>query len=88
MDPMLASVLGFVVGMLLMFLLMSVGSKGRLERKLDLMLQHSGIDVTATAAVEARKLMEAGKKIEAIKVYRELTGCGLAEAKSRVEMLQ
>jgi len=37
------------------------------------------------AVEEAKKLAQAGKKIEAIKVYRDLTGCGLAEAKMKVD---
>lgn len=34
---------------------------------------------------EVKRLMATGQKIEAIKVYREATGVGLAEAKSAVE---
>ena len=34
---------------------------------------------------DVRRLMRAGQKIEAIKVYREATGVGLAEAKAYVE---
>jgi ribosomal protein L7/L12 len=33
-------------------------------------------------------LARAGKKIEAIKVYRQMTGCGLVEAKTAVENIQ
>ncbi len=36
---------------------------------------------------EVKKLAAAGKKIEAIKVYRERTGCSLREAKAAVEAL-
>lgn len=32
-----------------------------------------------------RKLMRRGRKVEAIRMYRELTGAGLAEAKRAVE---
>lgn len=35
-----------------------------------------------------RDLLAAGKKIEAIKVYREATGLGLAECKAAVEALE
>ena len=35
-----------------------------------------------------RSALAAGEKIEAIKLYRELTGAGLAEAKQAVEALQ
>ena len=59
----------------------------RLERKVDVLLKHSGVDLTAVAAREAEVFVKAGRKIEAIKVYRELTGVGLAEAKAAVEKL-
>lgn len=36
---------------------------------------------------QARRLAASGRKIEAIKVYREATGLGLAEAKEAVERL-
>ena len=36
---------------------------------------------------QVRALMAGGKKIDAIKVYQELTGCDLAEAKSFVDSL-
>lgn len=41
----------------------------------------------AAAVLEATDLLKRGKKIEAIKVYRERTGVGLAEAKAAVERL-
>ncbi len=59
----------------------------RLERKLDLLLRNSNVDVSKAAEDEAAALARAGKKIEAIRLYRELTGCGLAEAKAKVESL-
>ena len=61
---------------------------GRVERKLDLLLKHSQIDLIAIADREAAWLVRAGSKIEAIRVYRELTGAGLAEAKAAVERLE
>jgi hypothetical protein len=36
---------------------------------------------------EVRMLVKAGNKIAAIKVYREITGVGLAEAKAAVEAM-
>ena len=39
------------------------------------------------AARKAAKLMKAGQKIAAIKIYREMTGVGLREAKEAVERL-
>lgn len=37
---------------------------------------------------EVRTLLTGGRKIEAIKVYREATGAGLAEAKDAVERIE
>jgi len=38
--------------------------------------------------VEVRSLLQRGKKIQAIKVYREGTGAGLKEAKDAVEAME
>lgn len=59
-----------------------------LHRKLDLIIQHLGIkepDHLVTAHAEIDDLLQRGKKIEAIKRYRELTGAGLRQAKDAVE---
>jgi ribosomal protein L7/L12 len=58
------------------------------ERKLDLIMAHLGIrepESDAPGAVLQELL--AGRKIQAIKVYREATGVGLKEAKEAVERL-
>jgi ribosomal protein L7/L12 len=57
----------------------------RLERKLDLVLSHLNLDVPEDDLADIRALAQSGKKIEAIKLYRERTGAGLAEAKTAVE---
>ena len=59
----------------------------RIERKLDLILKHLGIEDDPCAALPQEVLiaLERGNKIEAIKLYREATGAGLAEAKDAVE---
>ncbi|REK88826.1 hypothetical protein DY245_19355 [Streptomyces inhibens] len=58
----------------------------RLERKVDLLLAHAGIEEPQDARMaEIDELLAQGKKIQAIKVHRELTGSGLAEAKEAVE---
>jgi hypothetical protein len=59
----------------------------RVEEKLDLILRHLGIDYTETwnLSAEARARADQGYKIEAIKIHRETTGVGLAEAKYDVE---
>lgn len=43
---------------------------------------------TLTADASPEQLLRAGRKIEAIKRYRELTGVGLKEAKDAVEALE
>ena len=57
----------------------------RLERKLDFLLRDAGIDPVPAIGEEVIALARDGKKIEAIKRYREMTGVGLAEAKERIE---
>lgn len=59
----------------------------QVERKLDLLLAHLGIEVPADEHPDIRELALAGKTIEAIKLYRERTGAGLAEAKAAVEAM-
>ena len=60
----------------------------RLERKLDLILKSLGIEeVDAGVNERIRALVKSGDKIEAIKLYRDLTGVGLREAKDYVEQL-
>ncbi|MFI5535221.1 ribosomal protein L7/L12 [Nocardia sp. NPDC051900] len=70
-----------------------------LHAKLDLIMTHLGIEAQAAAVspravpavprgdgmAEIDALLAQGKKIHAIKRYRELTGCGLKEAKEAVE---
>ena len=81
---------GFSLGLLVvafMLIAKTSASVTRMERKLDALVKHSGIDLATAAAREAAELMKAGRKIEAIKLYRDLTGAGLAEAKAAVEKL-
>ncbi|MGN9755770.1 ribosomal protein L7/L12 [Streptomyces sp. SD31] len=59
----------------------------RVERKLDLVLDHLGLQADEPRMDEVLALLRNGKKIEAIKVYREITGEGLKEAKDAVERL-
>ncbi|MDC7338755.1 ribosomal protein L7/L12 [Streptomyces lydicus] len=59
---------------------------GRLERKVDLLLAHAGVEEPQDPRMaEIDELLARGKKIQAIKVHRELTGSGLVEAKEAVE---
>ncbi|HTK73728.1 MAG TPA: ribosomal protein L7/L12 [Gemmataceae bacterium] len=62
----------------------------RIESKLDLILGKLGIPVPDPGAASGlsagvRQLADDGRKIEAIKLYREETGVGLKEAKDAVE---
>ena len=59
----------------------------RVERKLDLILDHLGLGADDPRMDEVLVLLRNGKKIQAIKVYREITGAGLKEAKDAVERL-
>lgn len=67
----------------------------RVERTLDAVLEHLGLEAVDPADIglvpyeqEALDLDAAGKVIEAIKLIREATGLGLAEAKDRLEELR
>lgn len=68
----------------------------RVERKLDALLEQLGIapedvvpdPVSDPRFGEVRELVAAGRKIEAIKVYRELTGAGLFDAKVAVDEME
>jgi hypothetical protein len=62
----------------------------RLDAKLDALLEHAGIDFDPRRNVPppVADALRQGKKIEAIKRYREATGADLAEAKDYVDELQ
>ncbi|MEC3915129.1 hypothetical protein [Nocardia sp. CDC160] len=60
----------------------------RLERKIDLIIAHLGIDdpASVTDFTEIDDLLRRGKKIQAIKLYRDQDPtAGLAEARDAVE---
>jgi hypothetical protein len=62
----------------------------RIERKLNLILEHLGLahddpDDHWGLSSEERALAAAGQKIPAIKAYRNRTGAGLKEAKDAVD---
>ncbi|RFC70769.1 ribosomal protein L7/L12 [Streptomyces sp. AcE210] len=60
----------------------------RLEQKVDLLLSHLGVEEPQIPGMErVHELIRQGKKIEAIKVYRQLTGEGLKESKDAVERM-
>ncbi|UJB42235.1 hypothetical protein [Streptomyces sp. A1-5] len=58
----------------------------RLEQKVDLLMAHLGVEeVEDPRMAEVDALLAKGKTVHAIKVYREVTGAGLVEAKEAVE---
>jgi hypothetical protein len=60
----------------------------RLERKVDLLLDHFGLEEPPVPGMErVHELKQQGKTVEAIKVYRQLTGEGLREAKEAVDRM-
>jgi hypothetical protein len=62
----------------------------RMETKLDLLLQHSGLtyDPHANLPPPLVEALQRGNKIEAIKRYRDATGVDLKAAKEFVEEVQ
>jgi ribosomal protein L7/L12 len=59
----------------------------RLERKLDLILKHLNLDPNEEVKSEVTELRDAGKKFQAMKLYRLRSGAGLRDAKKYVEGL-
>jgi len=62
----------------------------RVDAKLDLLLKQSGLqyDPYKNLPPSVVDAVQRGKKIEAIKRYRETTGVGLKEAKEFIEDVQ
>ncbi|HEY9653451.1 MAG TPA: ribosomal protein L7/L12 [Coleofasciculaceae cyanobacterium] len=61
----------------------------RLEHKIDLILQHLGIEYEEDALQARLKyLISVNQKIAAIKELREQTGMGLREAKNTIEAME
>lgn len=63
----------------------------RLERKLDLVIKHLGIEGPAAEGIPSETLAEidrciwSERRIEAIKLYRETTGASLVDARNWVD---
>ncbi len=63
----------------------------RIERKLDMVIKHLGIEGPAAEGIPPEALAEidrciwSDRRVEAIKLYREATGHGLLEAKEWVD---
>ncbi|MEV4445784.1 MULTISPECIES: ribosomal protein L7/L12 [Streptomyces] len=89
-------ILGFFVLAMIVFACYS-GLEGRLsrndrriarvEKKLDRILDHLGLAEADPELEQVAALARDGRKIQAIKVYREVTGAGLKEAKDAVDRL-
>ena len=62
----------------------------RIDAKLDLLLKQANIkyDPYRNIAPDVVEAVRAGRKITAIKIYRQSTGAGLKESKDFVEGLQ
>jgi hypothetical protein len=58
-----------------------------IELKLQSIIDHLGIVDVGPSYPEVMELARQGQKIAAIKLYREQTGAGLAEAKHAVDQM-
>jgi hypothetical protein len=67
-----------------------MGALSRVEAKLDLLLKQASIKFDPYAHLEREivEAVQAGKKIEAIKLYRQSANVGLKEAKDFIEEVQ
>jgi ribosomal protein L7/L12 len=87
-------ILLFALGIFVVLVVSSAATTARIqsiERKLNALLAHHGVNPTQGLALSDRvKELAADprRKIEAIKVYREETGAGLAESKEAIEAYQ
>lgn len=83
-----------VIGLLSLVLVATMASRpddiriARIERKLDAILKEMGVNADANVPSDVMELVRMGQVIEAIKLYRERTGCGLKEAKDYVDSLR
>jgi ribosomal protein L7/L12 len=58
-----------------------------IERTLDRLMRHLGVEEPADSLDEVRRLARSGQAIPAIKAYREQTGAGLRAAKDAVDAM-
>jgi hypothetical protein len=86
------TLLAIAIAILLLTLISYGNTTARLrgiERKLNALLQHHGVDPTQGGFPLSDRVKQLAadpaRKIAAIKAYREETGAGLAEAKEAVE---
>ncbi len=83
MSPFFAGLIFIVI---ILFIVMFVGGKktsaDKYKNKIEIIISE---DVEETLASMLKELLENGKKIDAIKLYREETGADLKEAKEIIE---
>jgi ribosomal protein L7/L12 len=58
-----------------------------IERKVDAIINHLGVTVRDPDQPEVYRLLQKGRRIQAIKLYREQSGSDLATAKNAVDDL-
>jgi len=58
-----------------------------IERKVDAIINHLGVTVRDPDQPEVYRLLQKGRRIQAIKLYREQSGSDLATAKNVVDDL-
>jgi ribosomal protein L7/L12 len=95
MDPWLTGLLFVLVGLGSAALVSSLTTRtsaqdrrlARIERQLTLIMAKLDVEEPETPMTGVVGELEKGNKIQAIKIYREQTGAGLAEAKSAVELI-
>ncbi|MBT3164620.1 hypothetical protein HTV80_16090 [Streptomyces sp. Vc74B-19] len=59
----------------------------RVERKIDQVMRHLGLDEEVPRKDEILALVRDGKQVQAIRLYREATGADLVEAKQAVDRM-
>lgn len=62
-----------------------------LESRVEFLYRHLGITYVENTSIGDTKvidMLKKGNKIEAIKIYREIYNCGLAEAKKAVDEIE
>ncbi len=97
MTPVFATTLGFIDFAIIAWIVVVFAGAAayttrrtvdlrRLERKLDALLKHQGVPLPPIVSEEVQRIArDPARKIEAIRLHREQTGLGLAEAKADVE---
>jgi ribosomal protein L7/L12 len=91
MDGLMAGMVGVIGGVILVMVFMIHTRVLHLQRHVWLIARHLNIDVDRPPEMSDRVkelATDPSRKIEAIKLYREETGAGLAEAKEAVETYQ